>query len=108
MSITDAQALRRPLALGQRPGPAAANQTERELMDRFLRLSDLCRALDPRAHEAVAALENLCDQRRQFDHQAKLHCRLHNWLWVHLPLSLALIILMFVHIYKTLQYWWPG
>ena len=70
--------------------------------------SDLRLALDPRAHEAVAALENLCDQRRQFDRQAKLHYWLHNWLWVHLPLSFALIILMFVHIYKTLQYWWPG
>ncbi|HKB36922.1 MAG TPA: hypothetical protein VKD72_10740, partial [Gemmataceae bacterium] len=70
--------------------------------------SDLRLALDPRAHGAVNALENLCDQRRQFDQQARLHYWLHNWLWVHLPLSLALIILMFVHIFKTLQYWWPG
>jgi len=70
--------------------------------------SDLRLALDPRAHEAVDALENLCDQRRQFDRQVKLHYWLHNWLWVHLPLSLALIVLMFVHIFKTLQYWWPG
>jgi len=70
--------------------------------------SDLRLALDPRAHEAVDALENLCAQRRQFDQQAKLHYWLHNWLWIHLPLSLALIVLMFVHIFKTLQYWWPG
>ena len=56
----------------------------------------------------VDALSNLCDQRRQFDHQARLHYWLHNWLWIHLPLSLALIVLMFVHIVRTLQYWWPS
>ncbi|MBI1917228.1 MAG: sigma-70 family RNA polymerase sigma factor [Planctomycetes bacterium] len=38
--MTDAQALRRPLALGQRPGPATANLTDRELLDRFLRQQD--------------------------------------------------------------------
>src|SRR6266536_5516792 len=40
MSMADAQTLCRPLALGQRPGPAAANQTDRELVDRFLRQQD--------------------------------------------------------------------
>lgn len=64
--------------------------------------------LDSAAHPAVEALENLCDQRRQFDHQAKLHYWLHNWLAVHLPLSLALIVLMVVHMWRTLQYWWPS
>jgi hypothetical protein len=65
-------------------------------------------AVNPKAHEAVAALENLAEQRRQLDQQARLHFWLHNWLWVHLPLSVALIILMFVHIWRTLQYWWPS
>ncbi len=37
--MADVQALRRPLALGQRPAPPA-NQTDRELMDRFLRQQD--------------------------------------------------------------------
>jgi RNA polymerase sigma factor (sigma-70 family) len=40
MHRVDAQALRRPLVLGQRFGPAAANQTDRELLDRFLRQQD--------------------------------------------------------------------
>jgi hypothetical protein len=70
--------------------------------------NDLRLRLDTAAHEAVDALENLCDQRRQFDHQANLHWWLHNWLWVHLPLSLALIVFMFIHIWRTLQYWWPS
>jgi RNA polymerase sigma factor (sigma-70 family) len=38
--MTNVQALRRPLASGQRPGPATANQTDRELLDRFLRHKD--------------------------------------------------------------------
>ncbi len=60
------------------------------------------------AETAINDLESLCDQRRQFDRQKKLHLWLHNWLWIHLPLSIALIVLMFVHIWKTLQYGWPS
>ena len=60
--------------------------------------------LDPRAHPAVAALEALCDQRRQFDRQARLQRWLHNWLAVHLPLSVALIVLMLVHAVVALKY----
>ncbi len=56
------------------------------------------------AHPAVNALEGMCDQRRQLDEQARLHFWLHNWLWVHLPLSVALIVLMFVHVVFALKY----
>lgn len=58
----------------------------------------------PAAHEIVAALEDLCGQRRQLDHQSRLHCWLHSWLWVHLPLSVSLILLMGVHIFVALKY----
>lgn len=58
----------------------------------------------PAAHEPLAALEDLCRQRRQLDEQARLHWWLHSWLWVHLPLSAALIVLMFVHVFVTLKY----
>ncbi|MSR31055.1 MAG: hypothetical protein EXR99_06055 [Gemmataceae bacterium] len=61
--------------------------------------------LDTRAYEAVAILESFCDQRRQLDRQARLHFRLHGWLLFHLPLSVALIVLMFVHIFAALKYW---
>lgn len=61
--------------------------------------------LDARAHSAVETLENLCEQRRQLDHQARLHVWLHNWLLVHLPLSFALVVLMFVHVYVAVKYW---
>jgi hypothetical protein len=60
--------------------------------------------LPPGTHEAIGILENLCDQRRQLDRQDRLHRSLHNWLIVHLPLSVALVILMFVHIWVALKY----
>jgi hypothetical protein len=56
------------------------------------------------AHSAVTGLENMCEQRRQMDAQARIHFWLHNWLWVHLPLSVALIVLMFVHVFFALKY----
>jgi hypothetical protein len=56
------------------------------------------------AHTAVTSLEGMCEQRRQMDDQARLHFWLHNWLWVHLPLSVALIVLMFVHVFVALKY----
>jgi hypothetical protein len=57
------------------------------------------------AHPAVLALENLCEQRRQLDHQARLQWWLHSWLWIHLPLSGSLFVLMIVHIFVALKYW---
>ncbi len=57
------------------------------------------------AHQTVDSLESLCDQRRQLDRQARLHHWLHNWLWFHLPLSIALILLMFVHVVVAIKYW---
>jgi hypothetical protein len=56
------------------------------------------------AHGAVTALESMCDQRRQLDDQSRIQYWLHNWLWVHLPLSVALIVLMFVHVFFALKY----
>lgn len=66
--------------------------------------ADLRTRLDPKAHPAVDAIENLCDQRRQLAEQDRLHTLLHNWLLVHLPLSVALIVLMFVHAFAALKY----
>src|SRR5262245_55637925 len=67
--------------------------------------SELRIKLDPAAHGAVAALEGLCEQRRQLDVQARLHFWLHSWLLVHLPLSVALIVLMFFHIFVAMKFW---
>jgi hypothetical protein len=61
--------------------------------------------IPPAAHEIVEALERFCQQRRLWDRQARLHFWLHNWIWVHYPLSVALIVLMAVHVLVALRFW---
>jgi len=56
------------------------------------------------AHPVVDRLAGLCDQRRQLDLQVRLHTWLHAWLGVHVALSFALVLLMFVHIVLALKY----
>ena len=63
------------------------------------------RALLPgRAHGALADLEDICDEARQLERQEKLHRWLHGWLLVHIPLSLALLLLGAVHAVMALRY----
>jgi hypothetical protein len=65
-----------------------------------------CKAqLPPAAHETVDVLECYCQQRRHWDRQARLHFWLHCWLWVHFPLSAALVVLMATHVFVALKYW---
>jgi hypothetical protein len=59
----------------------------------------------PAAHEVADLLAGFCEQRRLWDRQARLHFWLHNWLWLHLPLSVLLVCLMLVHVYMALKYW---
>jgi hypothetical protein len=66
---------------------------------------DLRAKLPPPAHASADGLERLCNQRRQWAEQARLHVWLHSWLWVHFPLSVALVLLMFVHAWVALKYW---
>ena len=64
------------------------------------------RAASPAAASIlIDRLEAACDQRRQFDLQARLHHWLHGWLLVHVPLSVALGVLLAIHIPVALWYW---
>ncbi len=67
----------------------------------FERLRD---RLDPAVHPAIDQIEEWCENRRQFARQARLHFWLHNWLWVHLPLSAALIVLLAIHVCVAIQF----
>lgn len=53
----------------------------------------------------LGRLRDLCDIRRRYDQQARIHRWLHNWLCVHVPLSVALCVLLAVHIITALKYW---
>ncbi len=52
----------------------------------------------------VDDLENICEEKRQLDRQARLHRILHGWLFVHIPLSWALLVLGAVHAVIALRY----
>jgi hypothetical protein len=60
--------------------------------------------LDPRAHPLVDGLAKLCERRLQYDRQSRLQSRLHSWLAVHLPLSVAMTVLMMIHAIAALGY----
>jgi hypothetical protein len=56
------------------------------------------------ASEPLKALEEICEEKRQLDHQANMHRLLHGWLWCHLPLSGVLLLLACVHALGALRY----
>jgi hypothetical protein len=60
--------------------------------------------LPPVAHAALDDLSDICDEARQLMHQERLHRWLHGWLLVHIPISLALILLGAVHAFMALRY----
>jgi hypothetical protein len=56
------------------------------------------------AHATLDDLEDICDEARQLRKQEQLHHWMHGWLLVHIPLSLALILLGAVHAVMALRY----
>lgn len=55
-------------------------------------------------HPVVDDLESICEEKRQLDHQMRLHRVLHGWLLIHLPLSFALLLMGAVHAVVALRY----
>jgi len=68
------------------------------------KLRQLRTLLPPAMHDAVAALEDICDEARQLRRQCILHYAMHGWLLVHIPLSYALLALAAVHAVTALRY----
>ena len=60
--------------------------------------------LPPNLHAAVDDLENICEEKRELDQQARYHRILHGWLLVHIPASYALLVLGAVHAVMALRY----
>jgi hypothetical protein len=85
----------KPTATAEMPDAVRA----REKFAQFLALPDLARERD-----SLQQLEQLCDQRRQIAAQERLHHWLHGWLLLHVPLSLALLVLGAAHIVMSVYY----
>ena len=88
--LTDGDRSRSPLAT-----PTDAEQ-------RFGRLRE---AVPEEARQTLDRLQELADLRRRWDAQARINFWLHNWLLFHLPLSVAMTALMFLHAIRALKYW---
>jgi len=56
------------------------------------------------AHNTLSDLEDICGEARQLQRQERLHRWLHGWLLLHIPLSLALILLGALHAVMALRY----
>lgn len=55
-------------------------------------------------HETINFLTGLVEERRQLEKQRTLHHWMHGWLFVHIPLSLVLLLLVIVHSITALWY----
>lgn len=54
-------------------------------------------------HDSLQELEDLCEERRQFNTQLRLHRWLHWWLILHIPPSIALLVLFVAHVIVSLR-----
>jgi len=64
----------------------------------------LRRLLVPPVHPVLKDLENICEEEHQLSRQARIYHWLHAWLLVHVPLSIALLVLGAVHAVMALRY----
>jgi hypothetical protein len=64
----------------------------------------LRRLLGPPMHHVLDDLENICEEERQLSRQIGIYRWLHAWLLVHVPLSIALLVLGAVHAVMALRY----
>jgi hypothetical protein len=64
----------------------------------------LRRLLAVPVHGVLDDLENICDEEQQLSRQIRIYRWLHAWLLVHVPLSIALLVLGGVHAVMALRY----
>ena len=87
------------LEQGGARGITMADRGRSQAMFQQLRL-----LLPPHLLPSVEDLENICEEKRELDQQARYHRILHGWLLVHIPLSYALLLLGAVHAVMALRY----
>jgi hypothetical protein len=69
---------------------------------RFAKLRNLAGMGDVK--EPLGQLATLCEERRLLAEQDRIHFWLHSWLLVHVPLSVALLVLGVAHVVTALYY----
>ena len=64
----------------------------------------LRRLLAAPVHGVLDDLQNICEEEQQLSRQIRVYRWLHGWLLVHVPLSIALLVLGGVHAIMALRY----
>jgi hypothetical protein len=64
----------------------------------------LRRLLAAPVHGVLDDIENICEEEQQLSRQIRIYRWLHAWLLVHVPLSIALLVLGAVHAFVALRY----
>ena len=73
-------------------------QRAAEVFDSFRRM------LVAPVHGVLDDLENICEEENQLRRQIKIYRWMHGWLLVHVPLSIALLVLGGIHAVMALRY----
>ncbi len=84
--------------------PSARGQALSDAAQARNAFAQLRMLVPPALHTTIEDLESICEEERQLSLQARLHLWLHGWLLLHIPLSLALILLGAVHAVMALRY----
>jgi hypothetical protein len=85
----------------QRPGRTRNGSISEELGPVF---DSLRKLLPINAHPILKDLESICEEDDQLERQKRIHFWLHGWLLIHVPLSIALLVLGAVHAVMALRY----
>jgi hypothetical protein len=64
----------------------------------------LRRMLPKPVHAVLEDLESICEEERQLSRQRKIYHLLHGWLLIHVPVSIALLLLGGIHAIVALRY----
>ena len=83
----------------QRAGAALADEQKSALV-----FEALFRTVPVVLHPVLTDIQNICEEERQLIRQRKIYHWLHVWLLVHVPLSIALLVLGGVHAIIALRY----
>lgn len=68
------------------------------------RVEEVKTLISPELDETVESFADLCEERRQLLLQKQMHGLLHGWLYVHVPLSMVVMVILLVHIVQALKY----
>ncbi len=72
-------------------------------IDATREFNQLRASLPVELHEALEALQERCEEHRQFASLERIHHWLHYWLALHIPFSIALFVFVIVHVLVALR-----